>query len=353
MTVSLFDHPVMSALFSCEEISDLFSFQAELDAMLLFESKLAQVEAELGVISDSDASEIMKACAKFEPDHEKMRKAVAADGLVVPELIRQLKASLSVDVQKSLHHGATSQDVIDSGLVLRLGKAIELMSARLNRILNQLRALDKDVAGRTLNARTRMQVAYPMAVSDRIQTWLSPLQSASSRLSQVKKDLLLVQFGGAIGNLRGLEEKGPLIRARLAEELGLSNPGRSWHVDRFGLRNFANWMSDVSIALGKIGTDISLMAVNEVEEVKMAGGGTSSAMPHKQNPVKAELLITLARNAALHAGGMQHAGVHEFERSGANWSLEWLLLPEIVMNCFSSLSLTEALLSDVEELGRS
>jgi 3-carboxy-cis,cis-muconate cycloisomerase len=137
----------------------------------------------------------------------------------------------------------------------------------------------------------------------------------------------------------------------MGEALGLGVPARSWHSQRDGIVELADWLSLVSGSLGKIGVDIGLMAQNGVGEIALEGGGGSSAMPHKQNPVAAEVLVALARYNATLTGGMHQALLHEQERSGAAWTLEWLILPQMVVTTGASLRTAKALLGHVTRIG--
>ena len=159
----------------------------------------------------------------------------------------------------------------------------------------------------------------------------------------------MVQFGGAAGTLEKLGDKGPAVRAALAAKLGLGDAPQ-WHSQRDALAEFAGWLSLVTGSLGKFGQDIALMA-QAGTEIELSGGGGSSAMPHKQNPVKAEVLVALARFNATQLSGMHQALVHEQERSGAAWTLEWLLLPQMAVATAAALRLAAELAGQIESLG--
>ena len=161
--------------------------------------------------------------------------------------------------------------------------------------------------------------------------------------------LLVVQFGGPAGTLEKLGDKAAAIRARLARQLGLTDAPQ-WHSQRDNLADFANWLSLVTGSLGKFGQDIALTAL-QGGEIELSGGGGSSAMPHKQNPVAAEVLVALAQFNATQLAGMHHALVHEQERSGATWTLEWLLLPPMVVAMAAALRLASRLVGQIESLG--
>ncbi|WP_214471270.1 3-carboxy-cis,cis-muconate cycloisomerase [Mesorhizobium sp. dw_380] len=349
MTVSPFDHPLLSALLGDEEASRHFSVEAEIEAMLAFERALAEAEAENGIIARDAAVAIMAAIAAFRPDTALLRAGVAKDGVMVPELVRQIRAAVGEPHGDKVHVGATSQDVIDTGLVLRLKSVVEHLGLLLTETIIRLVSLEERFGGRALTGMTRMQPAIPIHVADRVTAWRAPLQRHQERLSEQSRRLLVVQFGGAAGTLEKLGDKGPAVRAALAVKLGLADAPQ-WHSQRDALGDFAGLMSLLTGSLGKFGQDTALMATAGTD-IALSGGGGSSAMPHKQNPVKAEALVALARFNATQLSGMHQALVHEQERSGAAWTLEWLLLPQMAVATAASLRLAAELAAQVESLG--
>ncbi|MET3524389.1 3-carboxy-cis,cis-muconate cycloisomerase [Mesorhizobium abyssinicae] len=349
MTVSPFDHPLLSALLGDEEAARHFSVEADIDAMLAFERALAEAEAECGVISNDAAAAIGSALTSFRPDTARLRAGVARDGVVVPELVRQIKAAVGEPHNAFVHFGATSQDVIDSSMVLRLSGAVDHIGLLLSENIVRLAGLEQDFGGRALMAMTRMQPAIPITVGDRIASWRTPLERHQLRLKEQSARLLVVQLGGAAGTLDRLGDKAARVRAALAAKLGLGDAAQ-WHSQRDALADFAGWLSLVTGSLGKFGQDIALMAQGGMD-IKLSAGGGSSAMPHKQNPVKAEALVALARFNATQLAGMHQALVHEQERSGAAWTLEWLILPQMVVATAGALRLAAELAGQIESLG--
>ncbi|ESY69201.1 MULTISPECIES: 3-carboxy-cis,cis-muconate cycloisomerase [Mesorhizobium] len=349
MTVSPFDHPLLSALLGDEEASRHFSVEAEIEAALAFESALAEVEAENGIITRDASAAIMAALASFRPDTSLLRAGVARDGVMVPELVRQLRMTVGEPHGDKAHFGATSQDVLDTGLVLRLKSVVEHLGLLLTETVIRFTSLEERFEGRSLTGMTRMQPAIPIQVQDRVTAWRAPLQRHQERLSEQSRRLLVVQFGGAAGTLEKLGDKGAAIRAALAAKLGLADAPQ-WHSQRDALADFAGWLSLVTGSLGKFGQDIALMAQGGTD-IALSGGGGSSAMPHKQNPVKAEALVALARFNATQLAGIHQALVHEQERSGTAWTLEWLLLPQMAVATAASLRLAAELAAQVESLG--
>ena len=327
-----------SSLWRDAEVERLFAPEAEIAAMLEFEAALARSQAKCGVIPAEAATAIVKLCAGFAPEMELLLAGIARDGMAVPELIRQVRTALPAEHRDSLHLRSTSQDVIDTALIMQIRKACKLIEARLAEILTRLDATQKKFGDVRQMGRTRMQRALPLNATDRIEAWRAPFVRHLQRLSEIQPRLLVVQCGGPIG-----VDPGPWL-PDLAAALGLGVPPRSWHSARDTLAEFASWLSLVTGSLGKIGIDIAMMAQNEMGEAAIAGGGTSSAMHHKSNPVQAEILMGLARYNAAQLGGFHQSLVHEQERSGSAWALEWMILPDMLSACASSLAHGSALL---------
>ena len=351
MSVSPFDHPLLSGLLGDSEIAPYFSAEAELAEMVRFEVALANAEAAEEVIPADVAGQIVEALRGFEANFEAIRLATAKDGVTGVEFSRQLRDWVGPPADKFAHFGATSQDVVDTALLLRLKPVLAIFDKRLRRLIAGLGALDMTFGERELMARTRMQDALPIRVADKLATWQAPLVRHLERLAELTPRLMVLQFGGAAGTLDKLGDKAAAVAARIAETLDLGVPERAWHTQRDGIVELAGWLSLVTGSLGKVGADIGLMAQNRVGEISLEGGGGSSVMPHKHNPVGAEVLVALAHcNAAL-TGGMHAALLHEQERSGAAWTLEWLILPQMVMATATSLRTANGLLERITHLG--
>jgi 3-carboxy-cis,cis-muconate cycloisomerase len=173
----------------------------------------------------------------------------------------------------------------------------------------------------------------------------------SARLDALPPEVLVVQFGGAAGTLEKLgDDKAGPVRAALAAALGLGDAPQ-WQSQRDRIAEMGGWSATTTGALGKLGQDVALIA-QAGGEITLAGGGSSSAMPHKANPVGAELLMALARFNAAQLGGLHQSMVHEQERSGAAWTLEWLLLPPMLVAAGAALRTAVDVVSSIRALGK-
>lgn len=332
------------ALLDDPELAALFTAEADIDAMRRVEAALAAAQARAGVISQAAGQAIATACAGALLNDDALVAGLRRDGVVAPELVRQLRAAVAPPHDAAFHNGATSQDLVDTSLMLRLRRAVSVMAPRLQGIVAQLDALGAEHGDRMMMGRTRYQDALPIAFGDRVEGWSAPLRA----LAADAPDCFPLQLGGPIGVRRSAfgPEAAP-IAAAMAAELGLSCPDLAWHTDRRPIAAIADWFSQLATALGKLGQDAALMAQTPVAEIALPGGG-SSAMAHKKNPVGAELLVALARYAAGHRAMLETAALHENERSGVAWTLEWLALPPLVISAGASARAASALLAGVE-----
>lgn len=347
MTASPFDHAFLSGLLGDEETGACLEAEADVAAMVRFERALAEAEAAEGVVPFEAAEAIAAAASSFQPDMALLRDATRRDGVVIPELVRQLRAAVGEPHEKFVHHGATSQDAIDTSLSLRLAAVLDILGVRLARTVDALDGLARRDGGRRVMAHTRMQAALPVDAARKILSWRDPLVRHQARLVAVRGHVGVLHFGGPVGSLEALGDKADAVVRRLASALGLVPPHRPRHSERDGMAELASFLSLVTGGLGKMGQDIALLAQSEVGEIRLATGGGSSAMAHKVNPVAAEVLVALARFNATLLAGMHQSLVHESERSGAAWTLEWMILPQMVMAAGVSLSTAERLIGNV------
>ena len=329
--------PLLSALVGDEEVEALFSSEAELAALLEVEAALAEAEAKAGLIGADAAVRIGDACRDFSPDWNALAKGLARDGVVVPELVRQLRDAVGEPHRGAVHMGATSQDIVDTGLMLRLRRVVAILSGRLEALVIALEEASVRDGAVPLTAHTRMQAALAFTAADKIETWRAPLERQAEELRRLGPSIFVVQLGGPVGTRSGFDGKGDAVAREMAKALGLAD-APCWHSERDRIARFAAWLSLISGLLGKIGQDVALMTQSEVGAAGISGAGGSSSMPHKANPVPAEVLVALARFNAGLLGALNQALVHENERSGAAWTLEWLVLPQMAVTTATGLA---------------
>ena len=335
----VFSHPWLSGLFADEEVGQLWSADAQMAHMLRVEAAWSKA---LG------APELAEKIARFSPDIDDLRAGAAKDGLPIPALVRQLKQAFGPD---NIHTGLTSQDVIDTALILTILETNAALDARLEALIKAFSDLNDRFGSNPLMGRTRMQAATEITVADRLASWRLPHFHHRERLQSLGPRIGHLQMGGASGDRAAMAPGTAQRLAVMEAELGLPTGAKAWHAMRESVGELASILSLITGSLGKFGQDITLMAQQGLDEVQMSGGGGSSAMPHKQNPILAELLVTLARYNATQLAGMHQALVHEQERSGAAWALEWMILPQMTQTTGRALIAAQDLIASIERMG--
>lgn len=348
--ISVFDHPWLGGLFAEPECQALFSADIQLSYMLRIEAAYTRALGRVGRVDADAALATAREIEAAKIDMADLREGTARDGVVIPALVRQLKQLPGVS-KEAVHKGMTSQDVIDTALAMTLGQLTDHLLVRLAVLVSAIEAQAQCYGDREIMGRTRMQAALPIPLSHRLQTWTGPLEAHKARLSALRPRVALLQMGGPVGTAGDLGEDAGKIVASMADDLGLGIPPLAWHVMREGLADFASTLSLISGSLGKIGMDLCLMAQQGIDEAAFSAVGGSSAMAHKNNPVLAELLVTLARFNATQVSAMHHAVVHEQERSGAAWTLEWMVLPQMAVATSLGLARSVELFGTIKSLG--
>ncbi len=325
----------------------IFSDSGRVQGMLDFEAALARAEARAGLIPASAVAPIEAACQAELYDFAALSVAIATAGNSAIPLVKALGkqvAARSTEAERYVHLGATSQDAMDTGLVLQLRAASELLEADLASLAARLAEQAERHAEVPLAGRTWLQHATPVTLGMKIAGWLGAITRHRQRLAELKPRLLSLQFGGASGSLAALGEHAWPVAEALADELGLSLPEQPWHTQRDRLVEFAALLGMLAGSLGKLGRDLSLLMQTEAGEVfepAAPGKGGSSTMPHKRNPVGAAVLIGAATRAPGLVATMLAAMPQEHERSLGLWHAEWETLPELC--CLVSGALQQAL----------
>lgn len=342
---------LFDAYFTARDMREVFCDQGRVQAMLDFEAALARAEARVGLIPSSAVAPIAAACDASLYDFAALGEAIATAGNSAIPLVKALGkqiASSDAEAERYVHLGATSQDVMDSGLVLQLRQALALIEDQLAQLADSLAAQAQRFATTPLAGRTWLQHATPVTLGMKIAGWLGAVTRSRQRLQQLKPRLLVLQFGGASGTLAALGEQALPVAKALAEELQLTLPEQPWHTQRDRIVEFGAMLGLIAGSLGKFGRDISLLMQTEAAEVfepAAPGKGGSSTMPHKRNPVGAAVLIGAATRVPGLVSTLFSAMPQEHERSLGLWHAEWETLPEIC--CLVSGSLQQArLLAD-------
>jgi 3-carboxy-cis,cis-muconate cycloisomerase len=317
-------------------IDHMFDRRSRVERILAFEAALARVSARAGVIPDTAANSIERQCDVAKMDLDRIERGAELAGNEAIPTIEQLRDLVAADDDSAatyVHWGATSQDAIDTALVLQLNDALELIDDELAQLIDELADLADLHAATPMVGRTLLQEAAPTTFGFKVAGWLDALLRHRSRLATASADARVIQFGGAVGNLSALGAHGPRIAADLAAELQLANPALSWHTARDRLVNLATTLAAAVGSLGKMARDISLLAQSEIAEVReptAEGRGRSSTMPQKRNPIGCAVILAAATRAPALATTMLAAMPQEHERGLGGWHAEWSTLPDLI-----------------------
>ena len=309
-------------------------------ALLAVEAALARAAASLGLVSETAAATVTSVCA--EPARLDLATVVATSadaGNPVPSLVRALQDAVGPDAARAVHVGATSQDVLDTALVLLARDAIVAIDADLAAAAEAAARLAADHRDDVVMGRTLMQQALPTAFGLKAAGWLAGLDGARIRLAEVVASLP-VQYGGAAGTLAASSGSGVALRSALATELQLADTAVPWHTVRLPVADLAGALGATAGVLATVAVDVVLMAQTEVGEVSEGGEGRggSSAMPHKRNPVAAISARACARRAPGLVATLLAAMEQEHERAAGAWHSEWPTLTDLLATVGSAAS---------------
>src|SRR5712691_11756140 len=337
MTDPLTSSALLTPLISSAAMRAVLDDRARLQRMLDFEAALARAEAAVGVIPVAATDPIANA-AKAERYDPKVlgEEAVAAGNIAIP-LVNALTAEVAkTDATAAgyVHWGATSQDVIDTALVLELRAVIDALLADLDRAIQGFAALVGRHRRTAAVGRTWMQHALPLPFGLKVAGYAAALARSRERLRRLRREALVLQFGGAAGTLAALNDRGLDVAERLAALLDLSLPEAPWHGHRDRLAEVASTFAILTGTCGKIARDVSLLMQTDVAEAfepAAPGRGTSSTMPHKRNPTAAAVALAAATIAPNLAATILAAEVQEHERALGGWQAEWPTFPALAL----------------------
>jgi 3-carboxy-cis,cis-muconate cycloisomerase len=308
----------------------VFSDRASIERYVEVEVALARAEARCGVIPAQAALEIAAKSRPGDFDLELLKRETDNVGYPILPVVHQM-AKQCGEAGRYVHWGATTQDIMDTAVVLQMRAALEIVG----RDIEELRRILGDLARRhrttAMAGRTHLQQALPITFGYKAAIWRTMFDRHAERLAQLEPRLFVVQFAGAAGTLASLGDKGLTVQQALAEELGLATPAAAWHVARDNFAEAVGFLGLVTGSLAKIAFDVMLLMQNEVGEAFepfAPGRGGSSTMPQKRNPISSELIVAAAKAVRQHAGLMLDAMVQDLERATGPWHAEWIAIPE-------------------------
>ena len=338
------DSVIYRDIFSTEAMRQVWSDQTRIQRYLDVEKALSLSQANVGVIPREAADEIALHCDATQMDFGKLKSVTEHVGYPVLPVVEQLTALCKDGLGQWCHWGATTQDVTDTATVLQIRSGLELVEQDMNAVVDALVGLAKKHRDTPMVGRSNIQQAVPMTFGYKVAVWLAGFERQGERLRQMKPRVLMGEFGGAVGTLASIGEKGLPVQKGMMEQLGLVQPPIAWHTVRDTIAEAGCFLALLCGLLDKIATDVKVMMMTELNEVQEPDGGggrgASSTMPQKRNPISCAYITACSSVVRQHAAALLNAMNADFERATGTWEIEWLVLPEIF--CYAAGALAQA-----------
>jgi 3-carboxy-cis,cis-muconate cycloisomerase len=331
MSVNPAESEIWGPLYSTDEMREIFSDRAQLQCMLEVEAALARAQAKLGLVPTHVAEGITTAARVENLPVERIAASTRTVGYPVVGMVKELGRAAGEEAARYIHLGATTQDILDTALVLQMRRACSVLHRDLLALARKLAEQAVRYRQTPMAGRTHLQHAVPITFGLKCAVWAAPLAAHIERLDAAARRIFVVEFGGAAGTLAALGANGIAVMEALAQELGLGVPDLPWHVIRDGLAEMAAILGLICGTVAKFALDITLLAQTEVAEVfepHTAGRGGSSTMPQKRNPIASEYILAAARGVHALIPLLFGAMAQDHERGTGPWQTEPLVLPQ-------------------------
>ncbi len=348
MASHVIDSAFFKDLYGTPEMRAVFDDANLLQKWLDYEAALARAEATLGLVPTEAAAEITRKAQASLIDVAAIKRGVDKTVHPLVALIWQLSELCDGEAGRYVHWGATTQDVMDTAIVLQIQEAFPLFENTLQSLIISLSDLAAQHRDTVMAGRTHGQQALPITFGFKVAVWVAELKRHQQRLAESKPRVLTGQFGGAVGTLASVSANGIEINARLMAELGLNVPEIAWHTARDNFAEFTSVLTMICATMGKIAhevIDLQKLEFGEVEEPFEMGKVGSSTMPQKRNPMLCEAILALARLTRTQATTAMDAMLHEHERDWSSFQMEWAYIPEVCIMTHAALELTRRVIS--------
>src|SRR5437764_10735383 len=329
-STTVLDSLLFRDAFGTPRMREVFSDFSSIARYAEVEIALARAQGRCGVMPGDGAEEIARNTNVSALDFDLLRQETEIVGYPILPLVHQMVKQCG-EAGRYVHWGATTQDIMDTALVLQLRDGLAIIEQDIASLRGILADLSRRYRATPMAGRSHLRQALPVTFGYKTAIWLAMFDRHAERLAQLKPRVLVGQFAGAAGTLASLGNKGFEVQKALCEELGLGVPISTWHVARDGLAEVMNFLGLVTGSLGKVALDIMIMASTEFGELYepfVKGRGASSTMPQKRHPTSSELMLAAAKGVRQHAGLMMDAMVQDFERATGPWHAEWMAIPE-------------------------
>ncbi len=345
----MLDYRIYRNCFSSAEMRRIWSEPATIAAWLKVEQILSRCQADLNLIP-TEAAVAIEAVGISDLDTEALAAEMDLVGRPIVGLVKQIRSLVRAHADH-VHHRATTQDIMDTAMVMQIKLGLAEIEIGVNRLLELLDGHIRDYPSTILMGRTNGQHAVPMKLATKLEVWRSELARRNKALEQASGRGLNVQIGGPVGDLRGYENgEGERVKAAVAESLGLGSVAPHWQNARDGIADVVTALGSLCATLCKIAHNINLLSssdIAEISEVHANGKGASSSMHHKRNQRASEFMEAVSRLGRQKAEQIGEFTLHQHERSGGAWIGEWVIVPEVFLLTSGALHWAQALFENL------
>lgn len=338
---------IQGGAYSSPEFATIFSDANQVQKWLDVETTLAATQAQMGIIPHEAAREIARVASVELLDLDALGRESMETGHILVPTIRALEALCADGLGEYVHYGVTTQDILDTGLILQIRDAWGLVLQRLRGIRGHLLTLALRHKHTPMVARTHGQQALPTTFGYKVAVWVDEIDRHLERFDEAYTRVMVGNLTGAVGTLAALGPQGLEVQRRTLESLGLAAPLSSWHSARDRILEAAWLLVQASVTLGRVANEIYHLQRTEIDEVRegrLAGQVGSSTMPHKQNPSTVDLISALSRLVRAQMLALTDAAFQLHERDGTTWRIEWAALPELFIYAGALLARMEGVL---------
>lgn len=350
MPSSILDSDYYKDMFGTAEMRQIFSDKSRLQAWIATEVALAKAQEKLEIIPSGVAATISKVGKVENLDLHEMKADFDRVGFPILPFVKQLNKACDSETARWVHYGATTQDILDTGMVLQMKKGLKLVGVELNAIIAAIAILSKKHAKTVMAGRTFQQLAAPITFGYKAAVWLDEILRHRDRLEELKGRLLVGQCAGAVGTFATLGDQGIEIQKIMMKELDLGVPAITWHTARDSWAEVVGIFAMITATFAKIANEVAILMRSEVGELSEpfeVGRGASTTLPQKRNPISCEPIIAIAPKLRELVGSQLTAMIQEHERGVGQMNIEWMVIPEAFVLISGSLKHTRFIIENL------
>lgn len=331
MPSSIIDSNYFRDMFGTEAMRSIFSDESRIQAWIDTEIALAKAQVQTGVIPNGVDENIAKVAFLNNFNIVAMKEDFDRVGFPILPFVKQLTKLCDAESAKWVHYGATTQDILDTGMVLQMRKGLDIIEHDIERILSALASLARKHRDTVMAGRTFQQLAAPITFGYKAAIWLDEMLRHRERLYQIKERILIGQCSGAVGTFATLGDKALAVQRVMMEHLRLGTPKITWHTSRDSWSELISFLALLGSTLAKIANEVAVLMRSEIGELSEpfeTGRGASTTLPQKRNPISCEPIIANAHRLREMASSQMIAMIQEHERGVGQMHIEWMVVPE-------------------------